>query len=324
MRDPDLKTLRLFVAVCEHRHIKRAAIQEHIEPSAVSKRIAQLENALQVRLLNRGRHGVVPTQAGEAILEHARTLLFTIRRMQADAESFRAGVQGKVRVVASASALAQHLLQDVALFMHKPEHRAIKLDIEERVSMEVVRLVRDGGAAIGICWDRVDTGSLVFHEYKRDELALAVPPGHPLAGRTSIRYSETLAYEQVGLPPWSAVTQALERAAALCGKRVEWKMVVSNFDAAIRATASGLAIAVFPRQVAAPYAIQAGVGLVRLEDDWAKRRFGIYTREPSVLSPAARLLLDHLVESAADEKAQAMAVRNRKPSKPELRPAGRR
>lgn len=68
MRDIDLKTLRLFVAVCDHRNIARAAEEAHIEPSAISKRIAQLENELGVPLLLRSRRGVQPTAAGNALL----------------------------------------------------------------------------------------------------------------------------------------------------------------------------------------------------------------------------------------------------------------
>ena len=66
MADLDIKTLRLLVAVCEQRNIRRAAEQEHIEPSAISKRIAQLESSLGTTLLMRGRRGVLPTPAGEA------------------------------------------------------------------------------------------------------------------------------------------------------------------------------------------------------------------------------------------------------------------
>ena len=43
MRDIDMKSLRLLVAVCDHQNMTRAAEQEHIEPSAISKRMAQLE-----------------------------------------------------------------------------------------------------------------------------------------------------------------------------------------------------------------------------------------------------------------------------------------
>ena len=60
MRDLDLKTLRLLVAVCDHGNIKGAAAQEHIEPSAISKRLAQLEDALGTTVLLRGRRGPPP------------------------------------------------------------------------------------------------------------------------------------------------------------------------------------------------------------------------------------------------------------------------
>jgi DNA-binding transcriptional LysR family regulator len=83
MRDLDLKSLRLLVAVCEHQNMARAAAQEHIEPSAISKRIAQLEADLGTPLLLRSRRGVSPTPAGVAVLEHARNILFTLDRVVA-------------------------------------------------------------------------------------------------------------------------------------------------------------------------------------------------------------------------------------------------
>src|SRR5436190_10423357 len=110
VRDIDLKTLRLFVAVADCRSMARAAEQEHIEPSAISKRIAQLEDDLGVELLLRGRRGVQTTPAGLALLEHARTVLFTLDRIAADAASFTGGVEGHVRLIATASAIAEALL----------------------------------------------------------------------------------------------------------------------------------------------------------------------------------------------------------------------
>ena len=74
MRPLDLHTLKLFVAVCEHRNIARAAEQESIVGSAVSKRLAQLEDTVGTPLLVRKRHGVAPTPAGETLLEHARAM----------------------------------------------------------------------------------------------------------------------------------------------------------------------------------------------------------------------------------------------------------
>src|SRR5688572_9973568 len=147
MRDLDLKSLRLLVAVCDSANIKQAAALEHIEPSAISKRIAQLEDVVGARLLIRGRRGVQPTPAGIALLEHARSMLFSAQRIEADLSAFKGGVTGHVRLVASVSAIAESLLDDVASFMGDGANRDIKVDIEERVSRDLVRVVRDGSAS---------------------------------------------------------------------------------------------------------------------------------------------------------------------------------
>ena len=73
MRDLDLTTLRLFVTVCETGNIARAGERANIVGSAISKRLAQLEEALGTPLLARKRHGVVPTEAGQALLEFRRS-----------------------------------------------------------------------------------------------------------------------------------------------------------------------------------------------------------------------------------------------------------
>ncbi|RUP35316.1 MAG: LysR family transcriptional regulator, partial [Curvibacter sp.] len=126
MRDLDLKTLRLLVAVCDLGNIKDAAAQELIEPSAISKRITQLEDALGLQVLVRGRRGTEPTPAGQVLLEHARTVLFTMEKIEADMAAFKGGIQGHVRVVASASAIAESLLDDLAGFMREPRHQNIQ------------------------------------------------------------------------------------------------------------------------------------------------------------------------------------------------------
>lgn len=294
MRDPDLKTLRLLVAVCEHQNIKQAALQQHIEPSAISKRIAALEAELGTPLLTRGRRGVQPTPAGEALLEHARSMLFSLDRIAQDMAAFAGGTQGQVRLVASASAIAESLLDDVAAFMREPAHALIKVDIEERFSRELVRLVREGGAALGVCWDSADFTGLETRPYRRDELALAVHAEHPLARYRQLAFADTLDFEHVGLQPATAVHQMLKQAvAAGGGGLLRYRVIVSNFDAALRVVSANLGIAVIPRQVGAAHAAQRGIRMVGLTDAWAQRRFAICCR-PGGLPAAAERMRDYL------------------------------
>lgn len=304
MRDLDLKTLRLLVAVCDLGNIKDAAAQELIEPSAISKRITQLEDALGLQVLVRGRRGTEPTPAGQVLLEHARTVLFTMEKIEADMAAFKGGIQGHVRVVASASAIAESLLDDLAGFMREPRHQSIQVDIEERVSKDIVGLVRDGVVSLGVCWSQVDLGGLESRPYRHDELVLAVPQGHPLAASAALHFEDTLDFEHVGLPPTTAVYTLLHRCAARAGKPLRNRAVVSNFDAAFRVVGAGLGVSVVPQEISRLHVEAGRIVTVRLLDDWARRQFAVCFRRLDELSPAARRLLDYLeARSATDEDA---------------------
>jgi DNA-binding transcriptional LysR family regulator len=298
VHDLDLKSLRLLVAVCEHGNIKAAALAEHIEPSAISKRIAALEATLGGPLLLRHRRGVAPTPLGQALLEHARAILFTLGRVEADVAAFRGGVRGHVRLLASASAVAESLPDDVAAFMRDPANRDIQIDIEERLSRDIPRAVRDGTAAIGVCWDSVDLLGLPQRPYRTDQLALAVAADHPLARRRRVAFEQTLDFEHVGLPPSTAVHAMLSRAAARAGGVLRYRAVVSNFDAALRVVAAGLGVSVIPLQVGQSHARHGALRVLPLSNPWAARRFALCHAAPGQLSAAAARLLDHLAAQA--------------------------
>ncbi len=301
MRDLDLKSLRLLVAVCDNGNMKDAAAQEHIEPSAISKRIAQLEDAIGTQVLVRGRRGAEPTPAGRALLEHARNVLFTMDRIEADMAAFKGGIKGQVRVVASASAIAESLLDDLTAFMRAPEHQDIKVDIEERFSKDIVGMVREGVVSLGVCWSNADFSGLEHRPYRRDELTLAVPLDHPLAQHKALHFEDTLAYEHVGLQPSTAVYTMLGRAAAKTGRQMSYRVVVSNFDAAFRVVAAGLGISVVPRQVSEIYVSAGQVRIIPLLNSWAERQFAICFRRHGDLTPAAERLVEFLCQKSSTE-----------------------
>ena len=244
MRDLDLTSLRLFVAVCETRNIARAAEQQAIVGSAISKRLAALEDTVGTPLLVRRRHGVAPTPAGETLLEHARALLARAAQIERDMAGYAAGVRGHVRVLATQSAIAESLADDVAAFLKAPGHQHIRIDMEEAVSTQVLRAVREGSASLGICWDAADLRGLHHWPWRGDRLAVVMPPGHALARRKRLALADTLPYEQVSLPPESAVQVMLQRAAALAGQPIRYRVVAATFDAALRVVRSRLAIAI--------------------------------------------------------------------------------
>jgi len=299
MRDLALTSLRLFVAVCETRNIARAAEQHHIVASAVSKRLAQLEGTVGAALFERRRRGVTPTAAGEILLEHARGMLAGADRVARDMAAYGRGVKGQVRMLATVSAIAEHLPDDIADFLQAPAHQDIRVDIEESLSRNLVRALREGAASLGVCWNAADLEGLQTRPYRSDRLCIVAHAGHPLARRRRCRFEETLDFEHVGLPASTAVHTMLARAAAIIGRPLNYRAVVSTFDAALRCVRARLGIAVVPREVVEPVAAGFGLRTVALDDAWAQRRFAICFRSEDSLSPSARLLVAHLQRLAA-------------------------
>jgi len=237
---------------------------------------------------------VVPTPAGETLLEHARTMLASVGQIERDMAAYATGTRGHVRMLVTPSVMAESLADDVAAFLQDPAHRNIQISLEERVSPDVVQGVRDGSASIGICWDAADLSGLETSAYRSDHLAVVAHESHPVAQLQSVRFADVLEHEFVSMPALSAVQVLLARAAAVEGKMLAHRVLVSNFDAALRVVRANLAISVVPREVAQPFAQLAPVRIVPLSDPWAQRRFAICYRSAQWLPPAAQLLVGHL------------------------------
>ncbi len=296
-RRVDLTSLQLFVAVCELGSIGRAAEREFIAASAVSKRLADLESALGSTLLYRHSRGVDLTPAGESLLHHARSMLFSLEKMQGELSEYADGVRGHVRVHASISAIVQFLPEDLGVFARRHEH--VKIDLEEHLSTEVVRAVREGAADLGICNVSVGTTGLQMHPYREDELVLVVPNGHRLANEEAIDFIESLDDDHVGLHANSSIYMAIHQAAAQSGRSVKLRIHVTGLDAMCRMIHNGLGVGVMPRRA---FDLMRGVGrlaCVPLKDHWAQRQLGLVARDFSTLPVTARLLVDHLTATQA-------------------------
>jgi len=290
----DLTSLQLFVAVCELGSIGKAAEREYIAASAVSKRLADLEATLDTPLLYRHARGVDLTPAGESLLHHARSVLFSLDKMQGELSEYADGVRGHVRIHASISAIVQFLPEDLGTFIR--EHAQVKIDLEEHLSTEVIRAVQEGAADLGIC----NTGMLgQGHElqtlpYREDQLVLIVPRRHALARRKSVAFEETLDCDHVGLHSNSSIYVAMREAAAAAGRTIKLRIHVTGLDAMCRMIHNGLGVGVMPSRA---FELMHGVGdleCVALTDRWARRRIDLVARDFSTLPVTARLLVDHL------------------------------
>lgn len=288
----DLTSLQLFVAVCELGSIGKAAQREFIAPSALSKRLSDLEATLGSALLQRHSRGVHLTPAGQNLLHHARSVLFSLERLQAELSEYADGARGQVRVHASISATVQFLPEDLGAFIRA--NPGIKIDLEEHLSGEVIRAVQEGAADLGICNTADGVGELQTLPYRQDQLVLVVPRKHALARKKLVAFEDTLTLDHVGLHSNSSIYVAMRQAASALGQTIKLRIQVTGLDAMCRMIHNGLGVGVMPLRA---FSLMYGAGelsAVALTDAWATRQIELVARDFSTLPRTARLLVEHL------------------------------
>jgi DNA-binding transcriptional LysR family regulator len=289
----DLVSLSLFNLVARTGSISQGAELARLAVGAASKRIADLEVAFGVPLLERHSRGVKLTLAGEALHRHVQRILGDVDQMGADLSDHAKGLMGVVRLWANTSAITQFLPSDLADFAR--QQPGIRIELHEADSHEVVLAILDGRADVGIFADRTPALGLHTLPYRRDRLVLVVPPKHPLAKRKKLAFAEAVDYDFVSLTQSTSLAQRLAIESGQIGKPLRIRIHVRSFDAMCQMVAAGLGIAVLPGAAAQPLVQALGLSKIELSDAWVDRELLLGARDLGALARPVRGLLDHLV-----------------------------
>lgn len=289
----DFTDLRLFVHIAESGSITAGARLAHLALPSASARMRSLEQALGVPLLRRGRRGAEPTEAGLALLRHARLIGRQADELRADLAQFAGGLKGQIRLLCNTSAMTEFLPEALAAFLAR--HPQLGVDLEERLSSDIVQAITEGAADIGIIADAVDHAALHTLPFRDDRLVLVMAAHHALArqlgARRSVAFAEALDHDFIGLAGDSALQQYAADKAARLGRRLHCKIRLRSFEAVCRMCASGAGVALLPETAARRSAAEPGLLVVTLDDDWAVRKLLVCVRDLATLPAHARELV---------------------------------
>lgn len=282
----DLVTVRLFIETAETGSVTRAAERIALAPAAASRRLKELEQQFGVPLFQRLPHGMALTDAGRALLAHARSMAHAVARMQDDALAFREGDMGVVRIAACTSAVLQFLPVDIQRCQAR--HPGIKIDLQELNSQGVLQAIARGVADIGIFESTMSTaGVMPARPYHRDRLVLVVHAEHPLAARDAVGLDDLLDYDVIGLTEGSAISTTLSRLAAQARRPLRMRIRVSSFDSMAAMVRQGVGIGVMPQLVARSVAAGRRFARIRIDGDWPARQMMLSHQSEAAMSRAA-------------------------------------
>ncbi|MFJ4701291.1 LysR substrate-binding domain-containing protein [Streptomyces sp. NPDC088768] len=284
----ELRHLRYFLAVADEGGFTRAAARLHVSQPGISAQIAQLERELGAVLFDRSARAVRLTEAGEVVRRHARQVLAAERGLRAAVDELNALVRGSLVVGMIMACTVEPFFAALAAF-HRA-HPGVALRLVEDDSDRLAARVREGTidlALIGAAHRA--PADLAAREVVNEPLAVAVPPGHPLAARDSVTLDALLAHPLLCLPHGTGIRASLDAACAEHGLVPAVTMEANAPGAVLHLAARGLGAAVLSASMVEGV---PGLRALRLDGTAVRGVLALVTRHAPA-APALAALLAH-------------------------------
>ena len=180
--------MRYFVAVAEEANIGRAAARLHISQPPLTRQIQQLEAELGVTLFNRNPRGMELTAAGEMFLDEARNIGALIDQATERTQRAGQGKLGRIDVAIFGSAILDVIPKVLLAF--RTRYPDVKVVLHTMTKAEQIEALRHKRITAGFNRMLAPLDDIETRLVTTERLLLAVPAGHPLAQRESIRFRE--------------------------------------------------------------------------------------------------------------------------------------
>ncbi|NPD23465.1 MULTISPECIES: LysR family transcriptional regulator [Corallococcus] len=289
--DLDLNDVALLVRVVQRRSFSAAARERGVPVSTVSRRIARLESALGLRLLERTTRTLRLTDAGRKYFDHAERAMDDLAQGTGRVRELQDEPRGRVRIAAP-TAFGAAVANVVYLYLAKHPGVSIDLEIDGR------RPDPDSGFDIAIMTEKLnDTDDFVAREVRPMTRKLLFASPHYLKEHGTPRGVEELAVHDCiatratdGHATWTLAQGRTKRRFTFAPR-----LYVSEFSAAYRAVLAGVGIAMLPESLCAQDVNKRH--MARVLEGWEGEAAGVYLlyRAHRSLTAAVRTCIDHLL-----------------------------
>jgi len=284
----DTQNLKAFLLVAETGSFSLAAQKLHLTQPAVSKRIAQLEEQLNTPLFDRIGRTVSTTEAGEALLPHARAVQLELQAAEQSVRDLAGEVQGRLRL-ATSHHIGLHRLPPVLSFFSKA-FPAVQLDIDFMDSEQAYELTLHGEVELAVVTlAPAPVANIVTRPIWPDPLDFMAQKGHQLTRKKSLDLNDLSKHPAI-LPGLNTYTGQIIKKLFDRRSLPMQVAIITNYLETIRMMASvGLGWTVLPRSMLDPSLVALPVRDARIE-----RTLGVVHHESRSLSRAAQAFIDTL------------------------------
>jgi len=289
----DTRQLTAFCAVVDKRSFSQAAETLGVTQPAVSLQVRALEERLGRRLLDRSGRRVEPTEAGRLLYRSARRMLQLERQLVDELEQEETGELRGALAIGASTGPGAHLVP-LLLCEFNREHPGVQVALTVSDTHAVIEQVAERELELGVVGALRRHRSLRFEPLARDEIVLAVPPGHEFADR-EISLRELRRETQVVMQEGAGVRQVIEaelRQAGLRLRDLDHRLELGLQESVKSAVSAGYGVAFISRTAIEGELAAGTLSVARVEGIEPARQIYVVRNSGRQPSRAARAFLD--------------------------------
>jgi DNA-binding transcriptional LysR family regulator len=294
----DINNLNAFILVAETGSFSEAAEKLHLTQPAVSKRIALLEEQLGAGLFDRIGRVVSLTEAGNALLPHAKSVQRELATAERSVRDLSGEVGGQLRL-ATSHHIGLHRLPPVLSHFSR-DYPGVHIDIDFMDSEQAYELIHQGKAELAVVTLAPEEESnLLSLPIWHDPLEFMIAKDHELLSGATPPDLNALSQHPAILPGLNTYTgQIIKR--LFDQHRLSLKVTLAtNYLETIRMMASvGLGWTILPRGMR-----DSSLAAIEIQNVTPQRTLGLVYHRGRSLSRAAQAFVEGLL-SAADRTAE--------------------
>src|SRR3712207_3191159 len=241
--------MALLAAVIDSGSMTAAAEALSYTTSAVSQQLSRLEKEVGQPLLQRQPRGVVPTEAGLVLADHARRITRQLAAAEADLAQVAGLRRGRLTIGTFPTVGGSLLALAVSRF--RTAHPGVRLTVRSARLERLTEMLDSGEADMSLLWDyawnRVDPEAYALTHLLDDPTMLIVSADHPLADRNRVDMAQLAAEEWVVREPDHPVAEVLDRSCRAAGFSPRIAFHANDYQEAQAMVSVGLGIALAPR-----------------------------------------------------------------------------
>jgi LysR family transcriptional regulator, transcription activator of glutamate synthase operon len=292
----NLEELHWFVVLAETEHVTEAAADLSVSQPTLSRALARFEREAGVPLFDRVNRRLRLNVYGQIMLEHARRSIAEMKSATERIAAIRDPDTGRVRLAFLHSLASWFVPEQLRRFRQSAP--TIGFDLVQGPAQEITQRVLDGQVDIAITAPRPESSAFGWRRLYVDQLCLAVPHGHRLAGRARVRLSAAEGEPFIALAEQAGLRQLTDQ--LLAEDKVKPDIV---FEATEIPTVEGLVAAGFGVAVI-PVPRNGGTAKtvhLPLSNPGAKREVGLAWDKNTDLSPPAKRFAAFLSNDASSK-----------------------